>query len=100
MNITSTTIVAGLMLLILWFIAYDCGKALGQRMTKPAIIIFTFVATLIIMSVYLYFNWHHCYSHISIIDLELIILLILIAAAPFLSSHLFEHVSFSNVFSK
>lgn len=86
-------IFAIIVIIILWCIAFDCNKKLSQNLSKPAILIFTSFFYLLIMMVYLYYNIDHCYNHLSLLNIELLVLLLLIPLITVVTSLMFAHTN-------
>lgn len=84
-------IVSVLILIILWYIAFDCNKKLSQNLSKQSILIFTAFVQVFIMIIYAYFNIEHCYDHIPLLNRELIFLIILVPFIALVTNMMLMH---------
>jgi hypothetical protein len=91
------SIVPILIVVLLWYITFDCNKGLSQSLSKQAILIFTFVSYFAIMLIYTYYNIDHCYNHLSVLNTELIILLLLVATTTLTSNLVFMHTEMPKI---
>lgn len=67
-----------LIISLLWYVCHDCNKKLMRHLSKEATIIFISIANFLVMTIYAYYHFDHCYSHAKILTIELIILIILV----------------------
>lgn len=80
-----------ILILILWYISFDCNSKLSQHLPKEVILVFTTIAYFIIIIVYMYYNFDYCYEHFSMLNYELMILLLLVSTVTLVGNLIFIH---------
>lgn len=80
-----------LIIIILWYIAFDCNKRLSGRLSKQVVLVFTSIIYFLIMMIYMFCNKDECYNHIPLLNFELIVLLILVPTVTVVSNLVFIH---------
>lgn len=86
-----------LIIIILWYIAFDCNSKLSNKLSKPVILIFTSVIYFLLIMIYTYCNLDHCYNHISLLDFELVYLLLLVPIITIVINLMFIHAQIPKV---
>ena len=79
-------------IILLWYIAFDCSDRLSKNLSKTAILVFTAFVNFLLVMIYLYWNADECYNHLPLLkNGELIVLLLLVPTVAFISNLVFMY---------
>ena len=78
-------------MLLLWYITYDCNKWLSNRIPKQAVLIFSGLIYLIFVLIYAYIYKEECVQGMQSIDIHTFMHLLLIPFTGFVTSLLYIH---------
>ena len=85
------TIISLIIIIILWYIAFDCNKRLSQNLSKHASMVFTSIVYFGLMMIYMYYYIDDCREHLTTLNTELIFLLILVPVTTLVANLIFFH---------
>jgi len=85
------SIVVLIIIIILWYIAFDCNGTLSLNISKKAVFIYSTIVYLMIVLIYIFFNKDECYKHFPNLTGELILLILIVAFTTVLGNLLFIH---------
>lgn len=91
------TIVSMMIVIILWYIAFDCNRKLSQNLSKKSILIFTSIIYFLIIMIYMYCNIDDCYEHLAILNSEIILLIILVPLVTVTANLMFIHTDIPKI---
>lgn len=87
------SLISIIIIIFLWYIAFDCNKRLSQRLSKKSILVFTSIIYFIIIMIYMYCNFDDCYEHLAVLNNELILLIILVPLVTITANLMFIHTN-------
>ena len=79
MDMDKNMLLALLMVVTLWYMSTKCAQHLSNHIPKKTIFILSSIIYAIIISIYAYHNIHECYEHIVNMNVQIILILVLMA---------------------